>query len=233
MEETLEKNKQKNLKTLSKVIHVLAKIGKIFTIIGIVAVAIGLSIAIAVMSNIDLKVKDSNNIEMKFSDQTIQYKDELDKVKLKVAGGEEVEIDDKDAVQGLRLIASKASDFSKSKILIYLVALLISTVAIMVLTVIILNNVEILFKNVSKEDTPFIMENVELIRKIGWLKVASAIVSLVANGAINTFTNIDANVGTGVNLVSILVIFASSIIVEYGCKLQEKSNAKIYDVDVK
>lgn len=239
MEETLEKKKQGNLKTLSKFIYVLAKIGKIFTIIGIVAIAIGLSIAIAVTSNIEIKAKDSSDMEIKFADQTIQYRDKIDKVTLKISGGEETEIEDKDAVQGLRMIAAKASQISMKQVVLYLVALLIFTVATMVLSAIMLNYVEKLFKNISKEDTPFIMENVEYIKKIGWFMVASAVVSAfgngVANGLISGNSSFSASLssGTGFNLVLILTVFASAIIVEYGCKLQEKSNAKIYDSDVK
>lgn len=223
----LEGKKQKNLKTLSKVIYVLAKIGKVFAIIGTVFAAIGIIIGMVFVNNLDINVKNSNDITIKMGDAVIQYKDENDGVSI-TSQGEEVKFDDEETIQGMRLVATELTKISKGQIIAYLAVTLVFTVAGLILTAIILDYVNKLFKNISKDDTPFIMENVDYLRKIGWYMVTSTIVSAVGNGIGSEMVGGSFSFGYGFNLIMILIVFAASIIFEYGSNMQEDSDAKIY-----
>ena len=226
----LEGKKQKNLKTLSKVINVLAKIGNIFAIIGTVFAAIGIIIGMVFVNKLDINAKNSNDITIKIEDAIIQYKDENNEISL-TAQGEEIKFEDEESMQSMRILATMIAKISKDQIMAYLAVTLIFTVAGLILTAIILNYVYKLFKNISEENTPFIMENVDYLRKIGWYMVASTVVSAVGNGIGSAITEGSFTFEYGFNLIMILIVFAASIIFEYGNNMQEDSDAKIYGIE--
>lgn len=226
----LEQKKQKNLKTLSKAIYVFAIIGKICAIIGTVFVILGMSLGIAALSSIDLKVNNSRDMEVKIGSSVIQYKDEGDKLTLAV-DREKEKITDTEAVDALRVLTSMISRTSKSQLIGYLATMLVFTTAGLIITAIILSNVEKLFKRIAKENTPFTMENVATIKKIGYFMIGATVLAYAGNSVIGKALGMSLNLSYGFSIITILIVFAAAFICEYGANLQADTEATIYGDD--
>ena len=225
-EEYLGKKEQKRLKSISKVIYVLAKIAKIFVIIGIVFFILGMSMGIGVLGNIN--VKNDHQIEFKAGDKSVQYLEQGDGVFI-TADGQSQEITGKDDKEAVKKVARFFFDHSKESIIILLVLVLVVTTASMVLAFLGLRELERLFKNINEESTPFIEENVEHLKKITIYMIIEFVLSLFGNGAIDSIADTDISMNFGVSLTTILFLGALIYIFKYGCMLQDKSDMKIYE----
>lgn len=222
----------KSLKSLSKVIYVLAIIGRIVTIIGAVFATLGMAVAIICLSAINIKTNDG--LEISFGDNVVkiaefdQKSDSNNKVTI-VANGEKVDIDDKDIIEAIKLVDKYFNEDAKEKLIWFLVTTMIFTLVILILSAILLRKVEVLFKNIAKQNTPFTKDNSGLIRKIGYYMIAVTIIAAMESGLSSTLiggTGI-SKTGAGFSLMAILVIFAAARVFDYGCGLEEKNQGKI------
>ena len=83
------------------------------------------------------------------------------------------------------------------------------------------------FKNLHDESTPFIAENIELLKEIGKLLIVGVIVGFII-GVISTLV-----VGTSLfvsttGILEILAVFVAMYIFKYGYKMQKDTKGKIY-----
>ena len=222
----------KSLKSLSKVIYVLAIIGRVVTIIGAVFATLGMAIAIICLSTINIKTNDG--IEIGFGDNVVKIsniEENLNNDTLTItANGEKVDIDDKEAIDAIRLAGKYINEENKEKLIGFLAVTMIFTLVILILSAILLKKVEKLFKNISKESTPFIKENVEHIRKCAYYMIAITIISAMESGLANALlggTTSISGTSIGFSLITILIIFAAARVFDYGCKLEEKNEEKV------
>ena len=202
----LEKEKQKKLKSVSKAIYILAKIGKIFAIIGAVFLVIGMAIAITATTFVT--AKNNNEIEVKV--------------------GEETKIEDAESKADLRTVAKIFFDNSKESLIISLCMTLVFSLAEIIVAVMILKYLEKLFKNISNDDTPFTLENVECLKKMSYYMLASFIISVLGNSVVSSIIGKDMGMNIGINVIYILVVYAFRFVFEYGYNIQQESDSTIY-----
>ena len=219
----IEKDKQRKLKVLSKIIYILAKIGKILTYIAIPFIVLGMVVIPMLMNKIDIK---NDRIILKDKGNVISIVEKNDKLTINIKDAKVAEVTSAKDI-------SKIKDFfnnnSKGTIIAAGETALAFALISIVLAILLLRRVEKLFKNINKNDTPFTYDNVEHIRRIAFLMIISIILPAVATAVIELILKVDLNIHFGTyNLIEILSIYVLVYVFEYGCKLQKDSKCKIY-----
>lgn len=219
----LIEEKQRKVRGLSKAIYIVAKILRIFLIIGFVGVIIGM-ITIPVITT-SIKVENGTitvfdeKVSYEQSDNKIVFRDSKDKEVFTITD----DIDD----------VNKVLDYLDNNKLANMVVLIEISLVLAEIVIILVcytfKHIETLFKNIHDNDTPFTMENAEHFRKIGYLLIVVLVVEAISNF---TFTLINSDFVLNVDLVNVLFIlgfFVFSYIFEYGTKLQSASKDKMYN----
>lgn len=219
----IEKDKQRKLKVLSKIIYILAKIGKILTYIAIPFIVLGMVIIPILMNKIDIK---NDRIILKGKGNVISIVEKNDKLTINIKDAKVAEVTSAKDI-------SKIKDFfnnnSKGTIIAAGETALAFALISIIIAIILLRRVEKLFKNINKNDTPFTCDNVEHIRRIAFLMIINIIIPAVASAVIELILKVDLNIHFGAyNLIEILALYVLVYIFEYGCKLQQDSKCKIY-----
>lgn len=215
---------RKNLKGISKAICVLAKICKVFIIIGIVGIAISAIVLPFVLKNI--KVVGN---EIKYNNKSVITYETLEDNNIQISiGGEKIDgIEDEVAFTTIKNFLDKNS---MEKIIFSVEMCLVASIIYMVIVYIILNNVDKLFKNIREKDTPFIEDNVKHLRKMAGYMISALIISIVISTIINIMYNSDiALFDSSYSIITILVLFGLSHVFDYGMSLQKDSKKKIYE----
>lgn len=213
--------KQGRLKTLSTIISVLAKIGKVFCFIGIAGLII-FAIAISVLaSGVNFKKH-----EIKVADQVLKYEVKDDNLIIYV-NDKKQDFDFK--VTGLGKEMEKLEDITSEKIITSCLVFTVGEIAILVFLIIFLGKLSKLFKNISKNDTPFTSDNTVLIHGLANNLVILFVIPIVLSVIINLIISLDINLNVSFTSITlILITYVASIIFEYGTMLQEKSKQTIY-----
>lgn len=215
---------RKNLKGISKAICVLAKICKVFIIIGIVGLAISAIVLPFVLKNI--KVVGN---EIKYNNKTaISYETlEDNKIQIKI-GGEQIDtVEDELA---LTTIKNFLDNNSMEKIIFTVEMCLVVSIIYMVVVYIILNHLDKLFKNIREKDTPFIEENVTHFRKMAAYMISAIVIAIIMSTVLSIMYNNDVlTFNTSYSVLTILVLFGLSHVFDYGMSLQKDSKKKIYE----
>ena len=94
---------------------------------------------------------------------------------------------------------------------------------------IILKHLEDLFINIYNGDTPFTLDNVNHIKKMAYLMIATIILPSISGGIFELIMKTDLDIGFELfDIVEILFLFSMSYIFEYGYELQLDSKGKMY-----
>ena len=206
---------KEKIKGLSKAISIIAKIIKVFLIIGAVGIIIGASILPFVIKNIT--VVDDINVEND-SFITISQKDELISIKVQ----DKIVVADY-SVEEYKDLSKILSNDKKNTFMYYLEGTMFIGILMLVLLYFIMNYVEKLFKNMYLNDTPFILDNVNHIRKIAYLSICYIVAPLILGGIFEMITNIDLNINFSLlNVMLVLVLFVFAYVFEYGYSLENK-----------
>ena len=230
----LEKSKQKKLKIISKIIYILAKIGKIGARIAAGCIIAGVIILTMVLAKVN--IENSKHITFDSSatdiaeyveqeDGTVIVKG-LDKEK-KTVSKELTEEESKD----IKKVVNVITKHSKGKTIALVICSGLAMIATMTLIANALFNLEKLFKNIHDGDTPFTMENVHYIKVMTYLMIAVTIVAAVTDVFVSLLTLTDGTINVGFSLVNILFLYSISYIFEYGYNLQKESKGTIYGDD--
>lgn len=222
---SLNKKEQSKLKTLSKIIAVIAKIGRIFIYIGIISLLVCMIVVPSALKHV--KAYD-NKIEFKYDKDTVLLvKDETDKVKVIVNDKKSDTIKD---VKGFDKLYSAISNHSNKVLIGYSEAFLLLIILYMYLISLVLKHLEKLFKNISRGDTPFTLDNVDHMRRMAIYMIVAIVVPPIVSLLFSIFTDLDVNISFDlIDVVQILFIYAMSFVFRYGYKLQEDSKKTIYD----
>lgn len=213
--------KQKKVKTLSKVIYILARIGKICAMIGVVALMLCAICVPVVGYNTKIENKtievfgekmtyeqDDNNI-------VLSYEEETDRVELKNA---------EDAQKVVDMIDSA----SVLKITLFVEIVLVTLICILILVNRTLEYLDKLFVNIYNEETPFTLDNVVYIKKMAYFMIAIIIVPLVMDIVSNLAFGLELDIELKtVDIIEILFLYGMSYVFEYGCELQKNSKSKM------
>lgn len=219
----IEKDKQRKLKVLSKIIYILAKIGKILIYIAIPFIVLGMVIIPILMNKIDVK---NDRIILKDKGNVISIVEKNDKLTINVKGAKVAEVT---SVKDISKIKDFFNNNSKGTIIASGETALAFALISIIIATILLRHVEKLFKNINKNDTPFTYDNVDHIRRIAFLMIINIILPAVATAVIELILKVEFNVHFGAyNLIEILALYVLVYVFEYGCKLQNDSKSKIY-----
>lgn len=217
-----KKEKQKKVKVLSKIISVIAIIGKIGTCIVAPFILLGMVFIPLLLSKIDVKndtiivnnkekiqvLEDENGLTLKYKDEIVLVEDNAKNI-----------IEFKEIMQ----------NNSKGFIIFYIESALVSLLAILVLMFLVFRHLQKLFNNIYKGDTPFTLDNVTHIKRMAYYLIFVIVVPIVINIIFTAISKTDLNINFNVtNLLEILFLFSMAYIFEYGYEIQLDSKGKIY-----
>lgn len=218
----LKKEKQKNLKVLSKVIEIIAKIGKVLVTICIPIVIIAALFVPYLLNNITVGDNSISFGEMNIVEDTVN-----NSTFIKI--GNTIIAEENEDINAIMQLKEILDNNSKSKMIGCSIIGFIFIIADLFVIRMILKHLEKLFTNINKIDTPFTMENVEHIKKMAYLMIISIILPIISDGLFATITKSNWNLDIELfSIVEILILFAASYIFEYGYTIQSETDAKIY-----
>lgn len=225
----LEKEKQKRLKIISKIIFIIAKIAKICVRIAVICVAVAAVIGIVCINSVN--VINDKEIELRSGNGIITYK-EVDGELVITEPESDTKINvkavDIESREELEKISSILSRNSKPTLIGYIVVTLIFMESAFILLSITLDHLEKLFKNINEGDTPFTLENVGHIKKMSYYMIAVSITSAIGSMAGSLLIGEDIELNIGFGLIYILFLYSIAIIFEYGYQIQLESKGRIY-----
>jgi len=212
-------NKQNQVKTLSNIISLIGKIGSIVLKVAIPFIIITMILIPYIVNNVNI-----NENKISFKTDNIKI---IDNDKLEIFDVVFIGLDDDTSLDE---IINVLNNNSKTEIIIYLELGLIFLLVDLKIMIIILKYVEKLFSNIKNNNTPFILDNVNYIKRISYLMIALIIINPISNNIFNLLLKVSEN-NTEIelmNILEILIIFSMSYIFEYGYEIQKDSKAKMY-----
>lgn len=219
-----KKEKQKKMKLLSKAIYILARIGKIISIVGIASVIIAMFIIPFIVNNIEFQ---ENNLIRVF-DKNVDYHIEDENIVLRYEN-KKYEITDSDEILAFNIIIEKFENNSMVFTVIFMETAFAFLIATLMLLYFIMKHLEKLFVNIYSGDTPFTMENVDHIKKLAIFMIAMVILPNVSALIIEFIIDQSLDIGFETfDIVYILFLFSMAFIFEYGYQIQLDSKGKIY-----
>ena len=211
--------KQKQVKALSHAISLIGKIGSIVLKVAIAFVAASMILMPYIAANI--KVTED---KVTITNENIKV---IDNKTITLYGVATIGVDEEVSQEQILEIFN---NHSKTELLIYFELGSIILITSLVLTIILLNNVEKLFTNIKNGETPFTLDNVNLIKKLSYYMIAIIMVSPISD---ILFNQIIAQEETSyldlMTILEILIIFSMSYIFEYGYEIQKDSKGIMYN----
>lgn len=223
----LNEKEQKKMKTFSKILSVLGKIANIGAKIAMVVVIFIMIVVPILFSKLEIK----NN--------TITYKNSVFEVN-ETSSGIEVVLDGKDNIkfadlstkdiESVKKVIAKRNNYLTSA----LFELGMSCILVLVYLVSKLGNLlDKLFTNIHEGDTPFTLDNVGYIKKMSYLMIACIILPIFGELFLDLAILQEVNVNIELfNGLEIIFLYAISLIFEYGYRIQQDSNGKMYNKEV-
>ena len=214
-----KKEKQKQIKDISKVLSLIGKIGGIVARVGLVFAIIVMVSAPFAFSYID--VKDGKLISNNKIVEVVEHENQLD---IRIEGSTALtNIKNKD----VNNVANAVDKYSKTGVMIFIEIGFACLVAFIIVLIKTLKHLELLFDNINKGETPFTLENVNHIKKMSYLMIACIILSAVGQTILSIPMDSDIEFSM-FNIVEILFLYSMSLIFEYGYEIQLDSKGKIY-----
>ena len=216
-----EKEKQKKMKTLTKILSLIGKIAGIVVKVAIPLVVIASVIIPILLSNID--VVDNKIIS---TNKNIQIQElSNNRIDITYRGISTVaNIQDRD-IEDIKIVLSE----NKTQAIVKIEVGFIILIGFLVVLSILLKHLEQLFDNMNKGDTPFTLENVNHIKKMSYLMIACIVLSRIGETVLNSIYQKELSFGLELfDIVEILFLFVLSYIFEYGYEIQKDSKGKIY-----
>ena len=216
-----EEEKQKKMKTLTKILSLIGKIAGIVVKVAIPLVVIASVIVPILLSNID--VVDNKIIS---TNKNIQIQElSNNRIDITYRGISTVtNIQDRD-IEDIKIVLSE----NKTQAIVKIEVGFIILIGFLVVLSILLKHLEQLFDNMNKGDTPFTLENVNHIKKMSYLMIACIVLSRIGETVLNSIYQKELSFGLELfDIVEILFLFVLSYIFEYGYEIQKDSKGKIY-----
>lgn len=211
--------KQNQVKSLSNVISLIAKIGGIVLKVAIPFIIIAMILIPYLVNNVEISenkiVFKTDNIEL------------IDDNKLEIYNVMLIDLENISSEEIIDIFNNN----SIYEIIGYLEVGLIFILIELIITIIILSYIEKLFDNIKNNHTPFTLDNVNYIKRISYLMIALIIISPLSNILFGLILNISES-SNGFELISILeilIIFSMSYVFEYGYEIQKDSKGKMYN----
>lgn len=220
----LKEKEQKKVKVLSKVLYILALIGKIAT-----RIAAGIVLVIAVLIPVfasDIKYKN-NEIRFKnISKEVIRF-EEKDKDIIILVNDKKIK--DPADQKTLQMVKDVLDNNSITKVTVIVTTGFVLLGIYLFVIGIILSHIEKLFKNINEGQTPFTLENVKHIKKAAYYMIAAIVFSAFGSGIFALISEAGEVEFDSFDLIEILFLFAMAYIFEYGVEIQKDSKGIMYD----
>lgn len=216
----LKKDKQKRVRTLSKIIMVISRIARAFLVLALGVLFI--SFIIGTIASFNLKMNDN---EVSLFGASINVIEDSNKIELAYNDSKVVVADD--------INAAKVKDFLKNNnkytVIGYTYLVIISLIVYVIILYKVLKYLDQLFKNIFEGETPFTLENVKYIKSMAHLMIAAIIIAnfgeVISELLVRYSLNIDFEI---FDLIEILFLYSMSYIFEYGYYIQKGTNAVMY-----
>ncbi len=223
-----KKDKQKQMKMLSKAIYVIARICKMFTIVG------G-SLLIIFMLAFPFLVKEVNVTDntIKIFNEKVTYEKVDDKITFrpvdKNSDLHEYTLTGKNRVIDTSAVLKALNNNSTIKIVGFMEVAFLFILGSIVLAYFTLRHLEKLFINIHSGETPFSMENVIHIKRMAILLIINIILPDISAIMVEfvSNTNIHSDFDS-INILYILFLLSMSYIFEYGYLIQQDSKGQMY-----
>lgn len=216
-----KKEEQKKMKGLSKAIYLIARILRMFILIGLV---------LAIISFIAIPFIGS---KVKLDKNTIQYREKIyhytiDDEHLTIEG-----IGKNNRFDIAFITDSNLQQYIENHSVTYFVFITECVLICIIITIVFMNLVlkylEKLFKNIHNGDTPFTLENIKYIRKIALFLILLMAFPTFGGFLCEWITSVNMNVEIELmNIILILIILSLAYIFEYGYQIQQDSNGRMY-----
>ena len=222
----LKKEKQKQVKVISNIISIIAKITAI-----VLRVVFGFLVVGMLLLPIGFKHIDFKDGHLVAKDKAVKIVEVGKTTEIRV--GEHTVIgtfDDK----SIENITPTLEHFGVPATIGLLEGGLLFIGALIIVLINALKHLEKLFVNIKDGDTPFTMDNVDYIKKMSYLMIACIILAsigeLLLNIPLKNEVNIEFNM---MNIVEILFLYSMSLIFEYGYEIQKDSKGIMYEEESK
>jgi hypothetical protein len=211
---------KEKVKGISRALSIVAKIIKVFMIIGVVGAAIGMITIPLVANNITF----TENIEEEKSDSLIIISQKDDKISVKI--GENIVVADA-SVEEYKGLSELFNSQEKTKYVWYAEFGLAIAIAMLVLFYFVMQYVDKFFNSIYENETPFAAENPMYIRKMAYLLTAYLVVSLIGSGLYEIITNrsMESSVGL-LSVMFVLSLYVFAYVFEYGYEIEHKKAKK-------
>lgn len=214
-----KKEQQGKMKALSKSISIMALIGRILVIMCIPILFATMIIVAFLIHNVTI------------SQEEIGFRGVKDKIVInenKITWNNKVITNEHDT-EYLYKIKDMFLKHSKFSIFIYVEVGFIFLIVYLILVAFILRYLEKLFDNINRENTPFTLTNVWMIRKMSYLMIITILLPNIVGMFFEFLLRMDLDVGFEMfNLIEILFLFSMSYVFQYGYEIQLDSNGKMY-----
>ncbi len=219
---TLKKDEQNKMKAISRFLSIFAKIGRVFFLIALPFIIMGMIVFPYIMSMVEVR---ENELTLKGND-ILSLVEENDKVILKVNG---IAVMDEEKEIVSREIINVINNNSKGLIIGYVEVGLLTLLVVVYLLTLIFKHLSKLFDNLSSGDTPFTLENVSHIKRMAWLMILSIILPNIGGVIFNVLLTNGVKMDFEVfDIVEVLFLFSLAYVFEYGRLIQTDSKRKIY-----
>ena len=216
-----KKDKQKQMKGISKVLSLVGKITAI-----VLRVAFGFLIAAMILLPIGFKYIDIEDGKIVSKDKKIQI--------VEVGKSTEIRIGDHVVAADVKTsdidnISPAIDKFGTAGVVVFLELGMAFLGAFIIVLIKALTHLEKLFKNINEGDTPFTLDNVNHIKKMAYLMIACIVLAsiggVILNIPLKNEIDLDINI---LSITEILFLYSMSLIFEYGYEIQQDSKGKIY-----
>lgn len=217
----LKKEKQSQMKGISKVLSLIGKITAI-----VLRVAFGFLVAAMILLPIGFKYIDIEDGKLVSKDKKIQI--------VEIGNSTEIRIGDHTVVADVKAsdinnIAPAIEHYGETGVIALLEVGMVFLGAFIIVLIKALTHLEKLFKNINEGDTPFTLDNVEHIKKMSYLMIACIILAsiggVILNIPLKNEIDLDFNI---LSITEILFLYSMSLIFEYGYEIQQDSKGKMY-----
>lgn len=221
-----KKEKQIKMKGLSKAIYVLARIGKVVSILGIIAVLLTIIVTPFLANN----VKVENNKIIMFGEE-VKYEKQDYNIKI-IFKENESTITDHSEVYVASMIIDKIENGKMPVMIGFIETAFVFLVVSLVLFYLTLKHLEEMFVNIHNGTTPFTMENVNHIKKMATFMILTIILPNIAGVIAEMVMGEELGIGFEMfDIIYILFLFSMAYVFEYGYQLQLDSKGKMYGED--
>ena len=219
----LNEEEQKRMKTLSKILYLIGRIGKIVCRVGIGFIVAAMLLMPIVLYKIEVKedtlVADGN---------VVRVLESVDGVKITVYNDHIIlsDLTKKD----VNVLKNSLTRFNKPVLIVLYELSFAVLIGFVVIIIQLLKHLEKLFLNINEGETPFTLENVSHIKKISYFMIAAIVVSSIGSTLLSIVTTAEVNIDFNLfNVGEIIFLYAMSYIFEYGYRIQKDSKGTMYD----